>query len=56
MPSGRVGVATITIVSYILYDQKIDVAGIVGIGLIVIGVVVLRFMSETGELSGLTSL
>tara|TARA_B100001115_G_C15716163_1_gene348039 strand:+ start:227 stop:565 length:339 start_codon:yes stop_codon:yes gene_type:complete len=47
-----VGVATITIVSYFLYDQKIDAAGIVGISLIVIGVVVLRFMSETGELSG----
>ena len=47
-----VGVATITIVSYFLYDQKIDTAGIIGISLIVIGVVVLRFMSETGELSG----
>ena len=47
-----VGVATITIVSYFLYDQKIDTAGIVGISLIVIGVVILRFMSETGELAG----
>ena len=47
-----VGVATITIVSYFLYDQKIDAAGIVGISLIVIGVVILRFMSETGELAG----
>ena len=47
-----VGVATITIVSYFLYDQKIDTAGVVGISLIVIGVVVLRFMSETGELGG----
>ena len=47
-----VGVATITIVSYFLYDQKIDAAGIIGISLIVIGVVILRFMSETGELAG----
>ena len=47
-----VGVATITIVSYFLYDQKIDYAGIIGISLIVIGVVILRFMSETGELAG----
>ncbi|MEC7168765.1 MAG: multidrug efflux SMR transporter, partial [Candidatus Thermoplasmatota archaeon] len=30
-----VGVATITLVSFVLYDQKIDVAGLVGIGLIV---------------------
>ena len=47
-----VGVATITIVSYFLYNQKIDAAGIVGISLIVIGVVILRFMSENGELAG----
>jgi small multidrug resistance pump len=42
-----VGVATITLVSFVLYDQKIDVAGLVGIGLIVAGVVVLRLFSET---------
>ena len=41
-----VGVATITLVSFVLYDQKIDVAGLVGIGLIVAGVVVLRLFSE----------
>ncbi len=42
-----VGVATITLVSFVLYDQKIDVAGLVGIGLIVAGVVVLRLFSAT---------
>lgn len=42
-----VGVATITIVSFFLYDQKIDLAGILGIGLIIAGVIVLRLFSES---------
>lgn len=42
-----VGVATITVVSYFLYDQKIDIAGILGIGLIIAGVIVLRLFSES---------
>lgn len=42
-----VGVATITVVSYFLYDQKIDLAGILGIGLIITGVIVLRLFSES---------
>ena len=42
-----VGVATITVVSYFLYDQKIDLAGILGIGLIIAGVIVLRLFSES---------
>ena len=41
-----VGVATITLVSFVVYDQKIDAAGLLGIGLIVAGVVVLRLCSE----------
>lgn len=41
-----VGVATITLVSFVLYDQKIDATGLIGIGLIVTGVVVLRLFSE----------
>ena len=41
-----VGVATITLVSFLMYDQKIDAAGLLGIGLIVAGVVVLRLFSE----------
>ena len=42
-----VGVATIAIVSYVLYGQKIDTAGVIGIGLIIAGVVVLRLFSES---------
>ena len=42
-----VGVATITVVSYFLYDQKIDLAGILDIGLIIAGVIVLRLFSES---------
>ena len=41
-----VGVATITLVSFVVYDQKIDMAGLIGIGLIVAGVIVLRLFSE----------
>ena len=40
-----VGVATITIVSVVFMDQKIDLAGVLGIGLIVVGVIVLRLYS-----------
>ena len=40
-----VGVATITIVSVVYMDQKIDLAGVLGIGLIVAGVIVLRLYS-----------
>ena len=42
-----VGVATITVVSFFLYDQKIDLAGILGIGLIISGVSVLRLLCES---------
>lgn len=43
-----VGVASITIVSVVAFDQKIDVSAIIGIGLIIIGVVVLRVFSDVG--------
>ena len=42
-----VGVAAITLISVFYMDQKIDLAGVVGISLIVIGVVVLRLFSES---------
>ena len=42
-----VGVAAITLVSIFVFDQKIDVAGFVGIGLIVAGVIILRLFSES---------
>ena len=42
-----VGVAAITLVSIFLFDQKIDIAGFIGIGLIVAGVIVLRLFSQS---------
>ena len=42
-----VGVAAITLVSIFVFDQKIDAAGFVGIGLIVAGVIILRLFSES---------
>jgi len=42
-----VGVAAITLVSIFVFDQKIDAAGVVGIGLIVAGVIILRLFSES---------
>ena len=42
-----VGVAAITLVSIFFFEQKIDTAGFIGIGLIVAGVIVLRLFSES---------
>ena len=42
-----IGVAAITLLSVFFMDQKIDLAGVIGIALIVIGVVVLRLFSES---------
>ncbi len=42
-----VGVATITLVSVIVFDQKVDLFAIVGISLIIIGVIILRVYSNT---------
>ncbi len=41
-----VGIASIAIVSVIFFDQKIDTAAVIGLGLIIAGVVVLRVFSE----------
>ena len=41
-----VGIASIAIVSVIFFDQKIDTAAVIGMGLIIAGVVVLRIFSE----------
>ena len=41
-----VGVAAITIVSILIFDQKIDFAALVGIFLIVLGVIILRVYSN----------
>ncbi len=41
------GVALITLVSWVLFKQPMDLAGIIGIGLIVAGVFVLNVFSKT---------
>jgi len=42
-----VGIAAITLISVFFMDQKIDAAGVVGIGFIILGVIVLRLFSES---------
>jgi multidrug transporter EmrE-like cation transporter len=39
---------SITLVSVVSFDQKIDLSAVIGIGLIIIGVVVLRVFSDAG--------
>ena len=41
-----VGVASITLVSVVAFDQKIDLSAVIGISLIIIGVIVLRVFSD----------
>ncbi|MDT4864543.1 MAG: QacE family quaternary ammonium compound efflux SMR transporter [Betaproteobacteria bacterium HGW-Betaproteobacteria-9] len=41
------GVVLITLVALVVYGQKIDLAGLVGMGLIIAGVAVLNVFSET---------
>jgi small multidrug resistance pump len=43
-----VGVALIAIVGWVLFDQKLDAAAIIGMGLIVAGVVVMQVFSKAG--------
>jgi len=40
------GIVLITLVAYVLYGQKIDLAGLLGMGLILAGVVVLNVFSK----------
>lgn len=42
-----VGIALITVVGMVLFKQTLDLAGVVGIGLIVAGVVVLNWLSKS---------
>ncbi len=44
-----VGVALITLIAWLVYGQSLDLAGIVGIALIVAGVVVLNLFSATAQ-------
>lgn len=47
-----IGVVLITAVSWILFGQKLDVAALVGMGLIVAGVIVLNLFSSAGAHQG----
>jgi small multidrug resistance pump len=42
-----VGIALVSVIGWVLYDQSLDAAALVGIGLIVAGVVVLNCFSKT---------
>lgn len=42
-----VGVVLITVLAWLFYGQKLDIAGLLGIGLIAAGVVVLQVFSRT---------
>lgn len=42
-----VGVALVSIIAWLMFGQKLDLAGVLGIGLIVAGVVVLNLFSKT---------
>ena len=41
-----VGIASLAIISVLIFDQKIDLAGAAGMALIIAGVVVLRVFSD----------
>ena len=41
-----VGIASLAIISVVIFDQKIDLAGAAGMALIIAGVVVLRVFSD----------
>jgi small multidrug resistance pump len=41
------GVAAVTVIGWVVYGQRLDLAAIVGIGLIVAGVLVLNLLSNT---------
>ena len=41
-----VGIAAIAVVSVLFFDQKLDIASYIGMGLIIAGVVVLRLYSD----------
>ena len=44
-----VGIVLVTIIAWIVFDQKLDVWGIIGIALIMSGVLVLNLVSKTSS-------
>jgi small multidrug resistance pump len=43
-----VGTVLVSIIAWILFNQKLDVAAIAGITLIIAGVVIIKFLSQQG--------
>lgn len=41
------GIVLVTLIARLVYDQKTDLAGMIGIGLIIAGVIVLNLFSKT---------
>lgn len=41
------GIALVTLIAWLVYGQKLDLAAFVGIGLIIAGVIVLQLFSKT---------
>lgn len=42
-----VGIILVTLIAWLIFGQKIDLPGLIGIGLIVAGVIVLKLFSKT---------
>lgn len=42
------GIVLVTLVGWLVYGQKLDAAGVLGMALIVLGVVVINIFSESG--------
>jgi small multidrug resistance pump len=46
-----VGIVLVSIAGWVLYQQKLDLAAIVGLGLIIAGVLVVQLLSKTTHLN-----
>ncbi len=44
---GGLGIVPVTLVGYVWFDQKIDLAAAIGLGLIIVGVVIINLFSKT---------
>lgn len=47
-----VGVSAVTVLGWLIYDQRLDTPSLLGIGLIVAGIVVMSLFSTTVEVAG----
>ncbi|WP_139975768.1 SMR family transporter [Ochrobactrum sp. CGA5] len=44
-----IGVTLVALVGWLLFDQKLDLAAVIGMGLIIAGVIVLNLFSNTAQ-------